>query len=122
MLSSLGVPDAMPCMLMSSAVCMCLLSCCAVMMCSAAVVFQCHACCVVGVYPIMQAVTLLSSLGVPDTVFEARQASYLAEVACMCDSPEVAFKYLMAHGKVRVAMCAVLAFSSAAPFLKQGEI
>ncbi|GFR39979.1 hypothetical protein Agub_g512, partial [Astrephomene gubernaculifera] len=46
------------------------------------------------------AVMLLSSLGVPDAVLEARQAAHLAELAHMGVEEEVALKYLLAANKV----------------------
>lgn len=43
---------------------------------------------------------LLSAMGIPDIVFESKQAHYFAQLAHMRSDPGTALKFLMTHAKV----------------------
>ena len=48
----------------------------------------------------LQFIILLNTLGIPDHVFEAKQADYFQHVSAMTTDPTVALKSLMTAGKV----------------------
>eukprot|EP00873_Tetraselmis_striata_P022777 jgi/Tetstr1/443041/TSEL_031100.t1 len=52
----------------------------------------------------LQAVMLLSQLGIPDDVFINLQCHYFHQCSIMCDDEEVAFKFLMTHDKEEEAL------------------
>ena len=43
---------------------------------------------------------LLSAMGIPDAVFESKQAQYFAQLANLRSHPGTALKFLMTHAKV----------------------